>query len=199
MSGADPELLAAVTAAEGVETEDALGLGEVARTAWTRAADRVAEWLDGLDVADGAADATVLAAMVGAAALGGVLVAVLVGLAVRARRRRPAPAPRAAAGGTRPPVPAEALEAALAAGDAVGALRALWAEAGRAAAARGGARFERDTTVRELVAAVEAVGWERAPQVRELGRAVERHLYAGEPPTLDAVRRLVPLARAIAA
>lgn len=194
---ADRERLQRVIAEEGVTTEDPLSVGEVAGLLADRAADAVSRWLDGLG--DGAMDEWMVALLLlGLAGLGLVAAGMAASIVVRGvralRARPPGPAPCS----ERPAVGEDAwaeAEAALAAGDAPRALRALWVGVGRGLAAQGVTRFDRETTVREVLGAARRAGFARQEELDRLGWTVETLLFAGVEPTVERVGAMLPAAR----
>ncbi len=117
-------------------------------------------------------------------------------------RRPPEPAAVAVVALEAPPDPTSALEAALAAGDARGALAALWAELALGLGQGGVARATgQDRTHQELVRLVRAArpGWDRLGELRDLARILDRLCYGAVAPTVDDVRPLVPRARGLVA
>lgn len=136
--------------------------------------------------------------LVVAAVVVGVVLVRLVGV-VRAGRRAGRAGPTdvtvAIAGPAAPPSRGD-IERHLAAGDAAGALRALWRWVAAHVEAHGYARPAPDRTNRELLAEVRraAPAWERLPALARLTNAVDGLLYAGDRLDADAVRALLPLA-----
>lgn len=193
----DRERLERVIAEEGVTTDDPQSIGEVAGLLADRAADAVSRWLDGLG--GGAMDerlvALLLLVLVGLGLVAAVMAASVVVRGVRALRARPpGPPPRPERAEVGTDAWAEA-EAALAVGDAPRALRALWVGVGRGLAAQGVTRFDRETTVREVLVAARRAGFARQDELDRLGRAVEAFLFAGVEPTVERVGAMLPAAR----
>ena len=198
---ADPARLDALLDAEGLSTSTAAPsplswAGDVVERAGTELFDHAMPSFE-----TGAGVAVVVLGVAGALAV------LLFGtLAWRLYRRR-APSAAAAAPGTaalaaRPAPPSLAeVDARLAAGDAPGALHALWRWVAAGVEARGYAHPSPDRTNRELLAEVRraAPGWERLPPFVQLTDAVDAHLYGGVPLDPAAVRALVPLARQVMA
>jgi hypothetical protein len=100
-----------------------------------------------------------------------------------------------------PADPAAALDAALAAGDARAATRALWLSVAGALAAQGLGSAAPDLTQQELCALVarRAPDWPGLPELRALGSAVDLLFYGPHPPGVAQVRGLLPAAHALVA
>jgi len=97
--------------------------------------------------------------------------------------------------------PWERLAQLRAAGDATGALSALWLALAQTLSRLGLGELRGDATHREFVATVRAQrpDWGGLPALRHLARRVERLHFAGDPITLDDVDALVPAARELVA
>ena len=96
--------------------------------------------------------------------------------------------------------PWEQLARLRAAGDATGALTALWIALAQTLSRLGLGELRPDASHREFVASVVAQrpDWGGLPDLRRLARRVERLHFAGDPVTLDDIDALMPAARQVA-
>lgn len=196
---ADPERLRRILEEEGVTTTDPQSLGEVVGVAADRFTEAVFGGFEGFGVGElppwVVGGLLVVLGLLGLFALG--LAGVLLVRFVR-RARVPArperPPPRSGEVGADP---WGEVEAALTAGDAARALRALWVGIGRGLATQGVTRFGRETTVREVLRSTRLAGFGRQEELDRLGRSIERHLFAGGAPSVEAVAAMLPAARRV--
>jgi len=194
----DRELLQQIVEREGIETEPGLSLEALLQRLW--------DWLAGQLGEGPALDLDGVWQLAGVVGLGLLLVAIAwVAWAVWSRRSaRPRTAPRPVLAEALPLVDPtiDAVEAALAAGDAHAALQALWAEvAARLGQSGVSVATGEDATHQELVRAARAArpDWSGHPELRTLARRFDRLCYGAIPPRVADVRALIGPARGLPA